>query len=286
MPSHAVSTPNPLLHVPKLIPKSCRCGEEFCYRCGTPWKLCGGCGDYDRPRLHERATRALEIRAIRRVEQDLPLDTRPLTQRFAEIDQILRVDCDHNSFYYEPHTTADPGYCMICDWPHGVKYIFHCERCNFTACKWCHNHYSWMGGVYLDALNQLRSSITRNVSRVLRRTAPAGVSRIRDSRRARHPKTNLFAPGELAPRLPRSAGFLNMSAKEDEHQAKRTRLGNVWTALHTGSSDVNDAGEMQNQLSEMRATALKAAEDEAKTSQGENECSEEGSGLEKRKRVE
>jgi len=77
-----------------------------------------------------------------------------------------------------------------------------------------------------------------------------------------------------------------MAANEDEHQAKRTRLGNVCTELLTGSRDVSDAGEMQNQLSEMRATVYKAAEDEAKTSQGENDCSEEGSSLEKRKRDE
>ena len=64
---------------------------------------CESCADYDEPRIAERANRALEIRAARRIEQRQAVDDRPPTVLMREVQQVLRVDCDHNNFFYEPH---------------------------------------------------------------------------------------------------------------------------------------------------------------------------------------
>ena len=81
----------------------CRCTADFCYGCGTTSQRCGSCGDYDEPRIAERANRGLEIHTARRVQQRQAVDDRPPAVLMREVQQVLRVDCDHNNFSYEPH---------------------------------------------------------------------------------------------------------------------------------------------------------------------------------------
>ena len=119
----------------------CRCTVEFCYECGTTSQRCKSCGDYDEPRITERAHRALEIRVARRIEQCQAVDDRPPVVLMREVQQVLRVDCDHNNLFYEPLTPSEPEKHLVCDWCHGIKYIAHCEYCDFTACRWCHSHF-------------------------------------------------------------------------------------------------------------------------------------------------
>ena len=40
---------------------------------------------------------------FRRIEQRQAVDDRPPAVLMREVQQVLRVDCDHNNFFYEPH---------------------------------------------------------------------------------------------------------------------------------------------------------------------------------------
>ncbi|KAF4983168.1 hypothetical protein FDECE_17362 [Fusarium decemcellulare] len=103
---------------------TCRCGAEFCYKCGETWKTCE-CAQWDEAEIWDRAN-AVAARA-----PGPPLIQPQLIQR---IMQNLRVnhECDHDSW----RRRRGMYVCENCTelMPH---FIYECEQCALMACASC-----------------------------------------------------------------------------------------------------------------------------------------------------
>ena len=109
----------------------CLCKAEFCYVCGVKWRHCD-CPRWDEDLLLGRAERALRRR--RRLGN---LDgNRPEDVQLAEMQNMLRVDCNHPGWVYKKHTRENPGVCRLCGYQ-GWQFILRCYRCGRTQCLDC-----------------------------------------------------------------------------------------------------------------------------------------------------
>ncbi|KAI5848047.1 hypothetical protein BZA05DRAFT_340376 [Tricharina praecox] len=112
---------------------SCKCGAEFCYRCGLKWKTCQ-CGDWDERALERRA----EQLAIREVLADRPAVPARIAHRTREIRQRLqeRHVCEHDG---EWQVLNGQHNCEMCG-DRLRAYIWSCEGCSVLACTRCRMH--------------------------------------------------------------------------------------------------------------------------------------------------
>ena len=147
---------------------------------------------------------------------------------------------------------------MICDWSHGVKYIMHCEACNFTACDWCHSDYT--RGVDVDARNQLQRNIRRHGSRV---AAAARASSRNTATSARNLRTDFILPRPsitqarateclLAVHKTRRLGGETSKTDAENNTQQTPKFAETWPAASEGA--VKDAETLENQDDQMDQT--------------------------------
>lgn len=99
---------------------TCRCGSNWCYLCGVPWKHCK-CEHWDEARLLERA----EYLAERQGDDG--------EEGVARMRQLLidRHNCDHD--YWNP---CDGGRCDECG-DHLPNFLYRCVVCHVEFCRRC-----------------------------------------------------------------------------------------------------------------------------------------------------
>ncbi|KAK0386748.1 hypothetical protein NLU13_6584 [Sarocladium strictum] len=115
---------------------TCRCGAQFCYRCGVKWKNCP-CSDWDAGLLNQRARELVDR------EADRPLVPAVRRMRVEEMERelIATHECSHQNKFTRlnagrPH---DGFRCEICGARHR-KFILCCKLCHLTACNDCRMH--------------------------------------------------------------------------------------------------------------------------------------------------
>lgn len=125
--------------------RSCRCGFQFCYICGSKWKSCG-CAHWDEHRLIERAEqidrRNQEARPVGlqnvdgnvNVQQGERQIERHRQQRVRALMGHLRVnhECEHGHW----GSRQGPHQCEVCDDVMPI-FIYECRQCQIMACRRC-----------------------------------------------------------------------------------------------------------------------------------------------------
>ncbi|KAF8250894.1 hypothetical protein K440DRAFT_616536 [Wilcoxina mikolae CBS 423.85] len=107
----------------------CKCGSEFCYRCGLKWKTCK-CSDWDTRALDRRA----EQLAIREVGDAVPPSR--IARRTSEIRREIleRHACEHDGRWENSRTGGHQ--CEMCY--HTLpNYIWVCVGCRIQVCTRC-----------------------------------------------------------------------------------------------------------------------------------------------------
>ncbi|KAK8028452.1 hypothetical protein PG991_005508 [Apiospora marii] len=126
---------------------TCRCGAQFCYNCGTPWKQGSrgkwkkqcDCAQWDEHRLVERAeeidARDHQVgRPLPEPRADSGAAAAVHAQRIDRLVQNLRAnhECDHLRWRGRP----GPRECEECgnEMP---LFIYECRQCHIMACRRC-----------------------------------------------------------------------------------------------------------------------------------------------------
>jgi len=113
---------------------TCKCGTEFCYRCGTQWKRCG-CSDWV-PELLDR--RAQEV-----VDREATFPLAPAARQRRVEAMALQLQENHECNHRGKFTKLDVGrrgrVCEMCGTRHR-KYILSCKTCHMLACEDCRRH--------------------------------------------------------------------------------------------------------------------------------------------------
>jgi hypothetical protein len=113
---------------------SCRCGAQFCYNCGQPWKTCN-C-----PQWHV-------VRLLARAEQVVARQQPPGADPALVADQVAvvarRLRQRHNCARHWWISTSGQHVCEGCrETLH--EFIFRCEDCHLQLCKRCRlNREGW-----------------------------------------------------------------------------------------------------------------------------------------------
>ncbi|KAI6352793.1 hypothetical protein MCOR25_009287 [Pyricularia grisea] len=107
---------------------TCRCGAQFCYRCGIIWKNCQ-CLLWEEHRLVDRARVV-----INRDPQTRMLDPAQHLERMraAAAHLVANHECGHASWTYRAgrHNCEECGDTLR-------KFIYECNRCMIMACSRC-----------------------------------------------------------------------------------------------------------------------------------------------------
>lgn len=105
----------------------CKCGDEFCYRCGLKWKTCR-CGDWDDTALDRRA----EQLAIRESGVTTPVRAAALIRTIRGQLQN-RHECEHQDKWAKLNGVHN---CEMCG-DTLRQFIWSCEGCRLLACTQC-----------------------------------------------------------------------------------------------------------------------------------------------------
>ncbi|KAI0471978.1 hypothetical protein GGR56DRAFT_667713 [Xylariaceae sp. FL0804] len=135
---------------------TCKCGNEFCYLCATPWKRCE-CRQWDEDRLHDRAEEVFlrddwdagALRCLEAIQHRLEA----LRQEAAPAERLLRDDWaarinmiatnlrrnhdardDHN---HQWQRREDRMTCEVCEDESHFNFINECTECHIMACLRC-----------------------------------------------------------------------------------------------------------------------------------------------------
>ncbi|KAH6653179.1 ariadne RING finger, partial [Truncatella angustata] len=113
---------------------TCRCGAEFCYRCGVKWKECH-CSDWVPELLNRRAQQVVDREALQ------PLEPAIRQQRVATMVRELQEnhECNHSGKFTKLEGSRRGKVCEMCGARHR-KYILSCRRCHMLACEDCRRH--------------------------------------------------------------------------------------------------------------------------------------------------
>lgn len=114
---------------------TCKCGGQFCYKCGVVWKACS-CEAWDEENLLRRAEQVVDREAIR------PLPQIERQRRVLEVRQELleRHECNHSGRFERITGGGRRGFdCEMCSGRHW-KYILRCRRCHMHVCEDCRRH--------------------------------------------------------------------------------------------------------------------------------------------------
>ncbi|KAI1802360.1 IBR finger domain-containing protein [Daldinia bambusicola] len=113
---------------------TCRCGAQFCYLCGRPWKSCP-CVQWDEERLYNRAAAIYNRdRDLNLPDPDFMLDHYLQFERLRNIADDLRDN--HECLAHIWHSTRGRYYCDICG--ERMRYfVYECQVCNLLVCRNC-----------------------------------------------------------------------------------------------------------------------------------------------------
>ncbi|KAJ2894594.1 hypothetical protein MKZ38_007392 [Zalerion maritima] len=107
---------------------SCRCGSQFCYICGAPWKTCP-CDQWDEPRLFARANEIVDRHPL--VRNLPPVQRRAMVHRERQ-NLAENHQCDHLGW----RNRQGRHRCEEC---HDTlpTFIYECTQCRILACWRC-----------------------------------------------------------------------------------------------------------------------------------------------------
>lgn len=105
----------------------CRCGAQFCYVCGAPWKICAH-PQWDEGRLLRRAEQVFERAEPPRGEGGN--DERQIAVLMDELRE--NHECEHTAW----RKVRYPGDCEVCG-QFMELYRYGCRRCYLEACDRC-----------------------------------------------------------------------------------------------------------------------------------------------------
>ncbi|KAF2197062.1 ariadne RING finger [Delitschia confertaspora ATCC 74209] len=113
---------------------TCKCGAQFCYICGEPWRSCR-CSFWDENNLLQRAEEVVERNAMG------PLPQHERRRRVNEMRDELREDHDceqgHSRRFERVNNYTRRGMeCELCGARHW-KYLLECRRCHIAVCEVC-----------------------------------------------------------------------------------------------------------------------------------------------------
>lgn len=127
-----------------LLPLSCLCKHDFCYRCGEKWKTCR-CPVWDQDRLLEHGQRIAPNIAPQAPQPAVPVAPAAAPAHPAvnaapnQLQQAIDIArdnhaCVHARFVRE---SGDDWYeCDICGDDYR-RWIFQCHACRMLACGHC-----------------------------------------------------------------------------------------------------------------------------------------------------
>jgi len=105
---------------------TCRCGYQFCYKCGRVWTANHGCEFWDENRLVEAAQeRTLHIPIVRREAARVQLE-----------NTLRNFHCTHENF---ERVEGRGGTCHNCPF-YMWAYFFRCDTCQISVCFTCRFH--------------------------------------------------------------------------------------------------------------------------------------------------
>lgn len=107
---------------------ACRCGANFCYLCGVPWKQCD-CEQWDEARLLNQANNIID-RHIR--GQGVNAAERARLLACERLNLINHHECRHEEW----DRIRGEYRCQECyqEYPH---FIYECHNCRILACARC-----------------------------------------------------------------------------------------------------------------------------------------------------
>lgn len=111
---------------------SCKCGAQFCYRCGAEWKKCA-CPSWDEDRLLARTQEVVDRQAHR------PLLPPERQHRVDNMREELRQthECTHPDGFERMEGVASISFlCDMFNKEHWL-YIHACRRCHLIVCGNC-----------------------------------------------------------------------------------------------------------------------------------------------------
>ncbi|KAK0666973.1 hypothetical protein QBC41DRAFT_396779 [Cercophora samala] len=107
---------------------TCRCGGQFCYLCGDPWKTCS-CPQWEETRLLDRANDIVNRGAG---AARLPAWQRANLVEQERQNQIINHECQHERW----SSLQGRHRCDECH--HTLpNYIYECRQCRIMACRRC-----------------------------------------------------------------------------------------------------------------------------------------------------
>ncbi|KAL2258808.1 hypothetical protein VTK26DRAFT_7732 [Humicola hyalothermophila] len=107
---------------------TCRCGAQFCYSCGEPWKTCP-CAQWDEARLIARANVIVD-----RDADAQRLDNAGRAHRVAA--EVLNLEENHECLHARWRTRGGVYRCDECN-DVLPQYIYECLQCRIMACRRC-----------------------------------------------------------------------------------------------------------------------------------------------------
>ncbi len=106
---------------------ACRCGAEFCYLCGLPWKTC----PYEQWNEGRLLARAYDI--VDRDEGPFPVHDEAWAER---VDQEVQNLVENHECRHRWASRGGGHRCEECREYH-PRYIFECVQCLTMVCRWC-----------------------------------------------------------------------------------------------------------------------------------------------------
>lgn len=134
MQPHDVGRPAPVTQRSLLtfVIFSCKCGGQFCYICGVPWKQCS-CLQWDEARLVVRAQEVVEREAPRAMPR---FAMENLVENMRE-ELRDNHECTHGGWLTRVDGSIGTTFrCEICSHRHS-NFILQCPRCHLHICATC-----------------------------------------------------------------------------------------------------------------------------------------------------